>query len=79
MLPETSSQEPKVKEGSSQKKPAKKRSTKSKERGQATVSSPGSELEKLTPLGLIKFMIKMEKFTCCQNRLADLVPLVLVG
>lgn len=45
MLPETSSQEPKVKEGSSQKKPAKKRSTKSKERGQTTVSLSGSELE----------------------------------
>ena len=42
MLPQTGAQESVAKEGSSQKKPPKKRSTKSKDRSQATVSSQGS-------------------------------------
>lgn len=41
MLPQTGAQESVAKEGSSQKKPPKKRSTKSKDCSQATVSSRG--------------------------------------
>lgn len=39
MLPETGDQVPKASQGAGQRKPSRKRSTKSKDRSQATVSS----------------------------------------